>query len=177
MIGSMGEGQQRQEVQGSLLGWSTARIKRVVSSTFSGELLQQATAFDRARWTALLIKEMTGADVPLHMRTDCKSLIQNLDSLRLQAKEKRLTTEMWALREAFDLDEIATYEHVPTTYMIADGMTKEGTRAGRKVRDMVVDAMNGKITLPDESAFRREGRAVVRRGKTNIRWDMEDRGY
>jgi hypothetical protein len=177
MVGSVKEGQHGQEVQGSLLGWSTARIKRVVSSTFSGELLQQAAAFDRARWTALLIQEMTGRDVPLHMRTDCKSLIQNLDSLRLQAKEKRLTTEMWALREAFDMDEIATYEHVPTSFMIADGMTKEGARAGRRVRDMVVDAMNGKILLPDESAFRREGRAVVRRGKTNIKWDKEESRY
>jgi hypothetical protein len=37
--------------------------------------------------------------------------------------------------------------------------------------------MNGKILLPDESAFRREGRAVVRRGKTNIKWDKEESRY
>ena len=122
-----------------MIAYSSAGIKRVVNSTFSGELLQQCVAFDEARWLVLLRQEMTGRDTDLHMKSDHLGLIQSLNSLRQQVKEKRLMGNLWSLREAFENHEITTYEHIPTRHMLADGMTK----ANPELRQPIVQAMKG----------------------------------
>jgi hypothetical protein len=43
----------------------------------------------------------------------------------VQVLEKRLTNELWALREALKHKEIRSMAHVPTELMIADGLTKD----------------------------------------------------
>ena len=74
------------------------------------------------------------------------SIIANLNSMRTQIKEKRLMNEVYVLKEAWELWEIYSYEHIPTSFMIADGLTKvEG-----KLRDLLVRAMKGRIQLPRE---------------------------
>ena len=132
-------------VKVSLLGWSSGRLRRVVVSTFAGELLQQTAAFDQARWTTLLLKELIGKELPLRMRTDCKSLVDNLHSLRQRVTEWRLMSEMWALREAIEAKEIESLDHVPTTRMIADGLTKPDP----KLRNMICRAMEGYLDVAD----------------------------
>ena len=146
------EGRTEQEV--ALLGFSSGILRRVVPSSFTGELLQQYVSFDRARWTALLLEEATGRAVNVHMRTDCFGLISTMNSLRLKIQEQRFAVEVWALKEAFELHEISTFEHVPGLphLMVADGMTKYTPRG----RDTVARAMEGYVRLPTLSDRKRE---------------------
>ncbi len=72
-----------------------------------------------------LYKELTTHQLPIDLRTDCQSLVDNINSLRVQVEEKRLTAEMWALRNAYTNGEIRDFTHVSTQDMIADGLTKD----------------------------------------------------
>jgi hypothetical protein len=58
----------------------------------------------------------------------CQSLAASTKSLRVQVLEKRLTNELWALREALKHKEIRPLEYVPTELMIADGLTKDAPK-------------------------------------------------
>ena len=128
MIGLTSEGSN----QFVTVSWKSARIKRVVRSTFSAELLSQSNSFDTASWIRELYdemrsgkrKSMEGPRSELHMKTDCQSLVDSTRSLRIQVTERRLSAEVWALREALEAKEITSLEHVPTEAMIADGLTK-----------------------------------------------------
>ena len=68
-------------------------------------------------------------------------------SLRQQVRERRLTPDLWLLRESIANGEIETMEHCPGKFMVADGMTKY-TVQGRQV---VTQAMIGKIALPNQA--------------------------
>ncbi len=62
-----------------------------------------------------------------------------MHSLSISVKEKRLTSDICALREALangDIDEIT---HVPTKSMVADGLTKTNAT----LKDNIVFVMNG----------------------------------
>ena len=96
-----------------------------------------------ACWTRNLAEEMMGTRSLLHMRTDCKSLVEATRSLRQQVRERRLTAELWALREALDMGEITSLEHTSTTKMIADGLTKSDP----KLRTTLRQAMAGELLL------------------------------
>ena len=77
------------------------------------------------------------------MKTDCNSLIDSMKSLRVQATEKRLCGEIWALREAISSKEISSMDHVPTGLMIADGLTK----IQPKLRIVLLQACAGHIPI------------------------------
>ena len=67
-------------------------------------------------------------------------------SLRQQVREKRLTPDLWLLRESIANQEISTMEHVQGEYMVADGMTKYSIKGAAAI----CQAMGGAITLnPD----------------------------
>ena len=159
----------------------------MVISTFAGELLQQSAAFDQARWSALLYEELTGEKTHLHMRTDCRSLVESLGSLRQGVTEKRLMSELWAIKEPIDLGEIEAMAHVPTSAMAADGMTKTTP----SLRRAVVSVMNGQLILPERvykvvrrkrNERDRQGRAVeqeqenkkAREGEQECVWEKTD---
>jgi hypothetical protein len=71
-----------------------------------------------------------------------QSLAASTKSLRVQVLEKRLTNELWALREALKHKEIRSLEHVPTELMIADGLTKDAP----KLRTAILQANQGTST-------------------------------
>ena len=132
----------------ALIAWSCSRLKRVVKSTFSGELMQQVDAFDRATWMRMLYQELTAKPAELHMRTDCNSVVENTQSLRVQVTEKRLTTDVWMLRQALVRGEITSLAWVDTSLMLADGLAKPS----ETLRTPIVKAMKGLI---DRQAARR----------------------
>lgn len=138
------------DINGAVMCWKSSRHKRVIRSTFSAELLAHTNAFDTACWFANLFEEVsTGQlinhrNVPLDTRTDCKSLEDSTRSLRIQATEKRLYNEIWALREALETGEIRSLCHIPTSLMVADGLTK----IQPKLRSRITSAMQGRVSLP-----------------------------
>jgi hypothetical protein len=130
----------------SLISWKSSRIKRVVTCTMSSELLQQSSTFDSGMWLKNLCSEIFGCDVGLHLRTDCLSIIANINSMRTQIKEKRLLNEVFILKEAWERNEISSYEHVPTKLMIADGLTKPDMT----LKELITKAMRNKIRIPSD---------------------------
>jgi hypothetical protein len=138
------------EIRGNLLAWASGRIRRVVLNSFGGELLQQMSTFDYASWMSKLWKEFRPErpSIPVHLRCDAMSVVEAVTfSLRQQVREKRLTPDLWALREAIATFEIASMEHVPTAFMIADGMTKYNNRSAQ----LITDAMPGVVRLPSNT--------------------------
>ena len=136
------------DVSAAVLSWKSSRHRRVVRSTFSAELLASTNLFDSASWFASLFAEVTtgvrtGHQFPIDLRTDCENLVASTKSLRIQATEKRLYGEIWALREALESSEIRTFQHVPTALMIADGLTK----IQPKLRFKLLSAMSGKVSV------------------------------
>ena len=73
-------------------------------------------------------------------------MVENITlSLRQQVREKRLTADLWALREAIANGDITSLCHVPTTHMIADGLTK--TKDGEQ--KLIAAVLRGHIELYD----------------------------
>ena len=129
----------------AVIGWTSRKIKRVVRSTFSGELLQQSEGLDSVIWTQGMLKEMTGLELPIDMYTDCQSLVDSLSSLRLRPKEKRLTVELSLLREAQNNKQVRSISHISTKFMLADGLTKDELR----LRKTLCDAISGTVVMCD----------------------------
>ena len=131
-----------------LLCWTSKKIKRVVRSTFSGELLQQSEALDCVMWLKGLLLEMTDLSISIDMLTDCQSLVDSLKSLRLRPKEKRLTVELSLLKEAQQNNDVRSIRHIPTGLMIADGLTKDQS----KLRLNLCKLLGGSVTMfkPEE---------------------------
>jgi len=88
-----------------------------------------------------LYTELTQSTLSIDLRSDCQSLIDNTRSMSISVTEKRLTSDMWALREAKQCGEIRSLEHVPTNLMFADGLTKPR----QDLREMLKMLMNGKV--------------------------------
>ena len=133
-----------------LISWKSSRIKRVVRSTFAGELLQCSSTFDHAAHVRDLYDEICGRGIsgkttkpdiktPLVIRTDCQDVIDHLRSLRNTCSEKRLNKEVHLLRSSVTTGEVSIYQHVRSESMMADGLTKESP----KLREPIIRAMRG----------------------------------
>ena len=131
-----------------LLAWTSGRIKRVVLNTYGGELLQQVATFDHASWVAQLYQEVRCdlESIDLHQFCDGLSVVENITlSLRQQVREKRLTADLWMLREAIADGTLTALRHVPTEFMIADALTK--VKVDSNAILMLHDAMEGRIKM------------------------------
>jgi hypothetical protein len=133
-----------QWIKGALIAWRSARIKRVVTCTLSAELLQQSTTYDSGVWLKNLCEEIFQVKTSLNLRTDCLSLVSNLNSMRTQIKEKRLLNEVYVLKEAWEMSEIQDYQFIPTKYMIADGLTKTDV----SLKELITKSMRCAIRVP-----------------------------
>ena len=108
----------------AVIHWKSSLIHRVVTSSFSAELLTLCSCFDASIWTRDLYAEMSGSVLPIQAYVDCKSVIDSSTSLRLQATERRLTRYIWFLREALARTDVEPLLHIRTDQQIADGLTK-----------------------------------------------------
>jgi len=147
-------------ISASIIAWKSNKISRVVRSTFSAELLSQMTNFDLACWIRTFYEEIlfgsTNQNITVTLFTDCHSLVDHAKSLRLQATEKRLYNDIQAIREGISTGEIDRLIHIPTSYMIADGLTKPSP----KLRHLILKAMDGIITLPNKPLIEAKSSAI-----------------
>ena len=134
-------------VSSCLIAWKSAKIKRVVRSTFAAETQQCGTTFDHSARIRVLHDEVmygpktSGMRRPtqLFVMTDCQSLVDHLRSLKNTCTEKRLEKEVQILKAAVHTGEVTRWQHVPTELMMADGMTKSAPR----LRVLIITAMRG----------------------------------
>jgi hypothetical protein len=130
-----------------LIAWSSRRIRRVVRSTFSGELLMQTDLLDTACWLRNLWDELLGQPyqtTALDCKTDCQSVVDVVKSLRVHCTEKRLYLDVDTLREAVETGELRSLQHIASELMPADGLTKPQP----KLKAAIIDVMAGHVLLP-----------------------------
>ena len=101
----------------------------MVRSTLSAETVEQVALLDRVLWIRDMLWEMTMVRVPVVMKTDCLSLRDAVHSLSNVTGERRLTIDVYALREALRTSEVVSLSHVSGPDNLSDGLTKH-TRAG-----------------------------------------------
>lgn len=144
------ENQERKQV--NVLSWKSSRVHRVVRSTFTAELLSLTQAFDNSMWLKHLLQDCFEDIIDLDMKTDCQSLVDSMNSLRQQCTEKRLTAELWSIREAIsETQDIRSLTHVSTKQMIADGLTKTSF----KLKQPLTQAMQGFIQSSRDTSYNR----------------------
>ena len=149
----------------ALISWKSKVLRRVTRSTFSSELLSQSTAFDGAIWISNILQELNDKHFHVDLKTDCMSLVDSMRSLRLQHTEKRLSGLVMLLREAIQNGDVRSIQHVPTSLMIADGMTKSHP----KLKQDILACMKGEIALPTN----RDSIYMAKRKKENstgVKW-------
>jgi hypothetical protein len=144
------------KVSAVVIGWKSAKIRRVVRSTFGAELMECLTAFDEAARVREMLEEIIHGKktreqqlsntwtIALDIKTDCKSLLDHLKSLRMYCEEKKLFGAVDMLREAVKVSEVRSVQHVKTEHMVADGLTKPSY----KLKGAIIDAMNGFLVVP-----------------------------
>ena len=107
------------------IAWKSNKIRRIVKSTLAAESLAMQEGADHSYVIMALIKEITGKDLKLTMRTDSDSLQKNLLTTN-KLTEKRLNMDLMIIREMIERKEIHGIEWVPTDVQLADCLTKKG---------------------------------------------------
>ena len=108
----------------SLLDWKSTKVKRVTDSTLSSETLALSKALDQAVYIQHIFRELTGQNLPIIAYTDCRSLVDALYSDKQMVLSKRLLIDVRIIRELLDSRQVSVVEHIPTSSMLADCLTK-----------------------------------------------------
>jgi hypothetical protein len=110
-----------------MLNWKSKKIKRTVKSTEAAEGAELAFVLQS------FLKELTGVSVPITLRTDNKSLWQNIHSSK-QLSDERLQIDISIMREMLEKSEVAKVEWVTTEKQLADCLTKKGASSRKLVQ-------------------------------------------
>lgn len=111
------------DTKGSIVGWSSKKLKRVARSTIAGEGLTLLEVVDEGDVYSYIASEMYGERVELDVRTDHMGLVESILSMT-QTKEKGLSLALHAIRQRKHGD-MLRLRHVRTEYMLADPLTKK----------------------------------------------------
>jgi hypothetical protein len=107
-----------------LVSWSSKRSRRHQRSTFGAELVQQELMVDKLVVVKRLLQAAMGVDCPVHMRTDCLSLVKNVHSHRAMVTEEMLMEPVVGLRDELVHGDVQSFEFCPSRLNVADGMSK-----------------------------------------------------
>ena len=130
----------------SLLFHKSKRTPRVVRSTLAGEAIAQDLGVDYASYLSKFMSEMlTGRPAGRNSSlldvitvTDCKSLYDALLQLTPSLAEKRTVIDVISIRDKVSVKNV---RWIPTTHMIADGMTKEDAELRETLTSFLADPM------------------------------------
>ncbi|CAK0896986.1 unnamed protein product, partial [Prorocentrum cordatum] len=128
----------------TLLFHKSKRTPRVVRSTLAGEAIAQDLGVDNASYLSKFLSEMlTGRPAGRHPPifevitvTDCKSLYDALHQLTPSLSEKRTVIDVISIRDEVKVKNV---RWIPTTHMIADGMTKEDPKLRENLTEFLAD--------------------------------------
>ena len=121
----------------SPIAWKSNKIQRTVKSSLAAESLALQEGADHSFVIVAFIKETTGIDLKLIIRTDSNSLQRNLHTTN-KLTEKRLNMDLMIIREMLEKKEIHEVEWVPTDAQLADCLTKKGA-----TKKKLLKALNG----------------------------------
>ena len=93
------------------INWKSKMLRRVVKSSFAGETLVCSACVDDVFLMSNLIRETTGATIPVTLRTDSASLYDHIYKKKA-VTEKRLMVELAVINDAIQHGEVTNLEWV-----------------------------------------------------------------
>ena len=129
----------------NLICWYSKKIRRVVRSTFAGELLGVNDVMDKVVPLNELSKTLLGHALEVRVRTDCKSVYDTVYHHK-GATEKRLLIDIAILKNVLSTKEVESLSWVPSHLQYADCLTK-----GVSSKSLVRVITSGFLSCGDES--------------------------
>ena len=108
----------------NLICWYSKKIRRVVRSTFAGDLLGANDVIDKVVPLNELSKTLLGHALEVRVRTDCKSVYDTVYR-HTGATEKRLLIDLAILKNLLSAKEVESLSWVPPHLQYADYLTKD----------------------------------------------------
>ena len=108
----------------SLLDWRSAKLQRVTRSTLASETLSLSDGVDQVLYLRNIFEELTGIRIPVSMYCDSRSLVQAIYTDKQHVTEKRLLSDINAVRQSVSRKELVGVFFCPTHCMLADSLTK-----------------------------------------------------
>ena len=127
------------------VAWSCSKIKRVVKSTLSAEMLSLSEALDHAYALKVIISELTGLDadkIQVEAFVDNRSVRDAVYSAK-SVKDKKLGIDVEAVKEMLAKKEVYKINWIPGEKMIANPLTKRGAACF----DLLCALQNGELTV------------------------------
>ena len=121
------------------------KIKRVVRSTLSAEMLSLQEGVEEAIYLRAIITEMLNKkenSLPIVPYVDNRSVTQSLYSTKL-VDDKRLRIDIAAIKESIEKEEIGTVRWVQGKDQLADCLTKRGA-SGYELMKVLI---NGRLHI------------------------------
>ena len=114
----------------NIMSWSSNKIKRVVHSVFGAETLACVDATAEAQFVRQLLSEVLYKDprkliIPITAFVDSRQLSDQVKSTSTCA-DRRVRLDIAELREEVSTGLIKSVNWIPTSAMLADGLTKKG---------------------------------------------------
>lgn len=128
-----------------VISWRGRKLKRIVTSPSAAETLALNDGISEAIFVKALLGELFGTGVvnsiPLHLYTDSKNVQKSVNSTAM-VEDPRLRTEIGALKESIEKQEVSTLKRVDSKAMIANCLTKRGASA----KDLLTVLRTGKMS-------------------------------
>ena len=127
------------------LSWVANKIKRVVRSTLSAEMLSLQEGLEDAIYLRKMITEIFDKQpesLPIKIYVDNKSVTQAIYSTKL-VDDKRLRLDIASVKESMENNELSGIKWIPSEDQLANCMTKRGTN-GYKLMQVL---FNGLISI------------------------------
>ena len=115
------------------LMWKSLKARRVVRSTIAVECLALAEGANVSYYIRSILKEilkLKDKEIPIHIYTDNKSLVESLYSTHTVA-DSRLLVDIAEIRNKIEIGEIDKVHWIENKSQIADAMTKAGADTAR----------------------------------------------
>ena len=138
----------------NLICWCSRKFRRVVRSTFAGELLEVNDAIDRVVPLDELAKVVMGHALEVRVRTDCKSVYDTVYHHK-GATEKRLLIDIAILKNVLSTKEVESPSWVPSHLQYADCLPKDVSS-----KSLVRVITSGFLACDEDSAVR-DGVSIV----------------
>lgn len=109
------------------LGWTTNKVRRVVTSTLAAEALSLEDCLSHAQYLRYMVAEamkVKPTDIPIIAYTDSENLYKSLYSTSL-VNDQKLRIDIGAIKQAIQEENISV-KWITNKQMLADSFTKKG---------------------------------------------------
>ena len=132
------------------ISFRSGRIKRVVRSTFSAEVLAMVDGLLGRQLSEIVQRRAYAQLQPALLLCDCMSVVANCQSTCPHNVEKRLRLDLCSTRESIE-DNQVNVRWIDTTEQMADGLTKHDAKLVDELGERLISVKSQR--LPNQKTF------------------------